>query len=160
MNSVMSMDMIKAMGGSPTPISWGELYTSLDQGVVDAAENNPPSFDTSRHFEICKYYSLDEHVRLPDMLVISAKVWADLSAQQKEWLQQAVEESVAYERKLWSEAEEESMKVVEAGGVVVSYPDKRPFQEAVKPMWNKFLNAENPDDRAIGDLILKIQEIQ
>ena len=160
MNSVMSMDMIKAMGGSPTPISWGELYTSLDQGVVDAAENNPPSFDTSRHFEICKYYSLDEHVRLPDMLVISAKVWADLSAQQKEWLQQAVEESVAYERKLWSEAEEESMKVVEAGGVVVSYPDKRPFQEAVKPMWNKFLNADNPDDRAIGDLILKIQEIQ
>ena len=94
------------------------------------------------------------------MLVISAKVWADLSAKQKEWLQQAVEESVAYERKLWSEAEEESMKVVQAGGVVVSYPDKRPFQEAVKPMWNKFLNAENPDDRAIGDLILKIQEIK
>lgn len=160
MNSVMSMEMIKAMGGSPTPISWGELYTSLDQGVVDAAENNPPSFDTSRHFEICKYYSLDEHVRLPDMLVISAKVWAGLSDRQKAWLEQAVDESVAYGRKLWTEAEEKSMEVVKAGGVIVSYPDKKPFQEAVKPMWEKFLNADNDNDKAIGELILKIREMQ
>lgn len=160
MNSVMSMEMIKAMGGSPTPISWGELYTSLDQGVVDAAENNPPSFDTSRHFEICKYYSLDEHVRLPDMLVISARVWADLSGQQKKWLQQAVDESVTYGRKLWTEAEEISLEIVRTGGVVVSYPNKKPFQDAVKPMWDKFLSAENKEDQAIGALILKIQEIQ
>ena len=160
MNSVMSMDMIKAMGGSPTPISWGELYTSLDQGVVDAAENNPPSFDTSRHFEICKYYSLDEHVRLPDMLVISARVWADLGDRQKHWLQQAVDESVTYDRKLWTSAEEKSLEVVRAGGVAVSYPDKNPFKEAVKPMWDKFLYAENEADQAIGALILKIQEIQ
>ena len=160
MNSVMSMDMIKAMGGSPTPISWGELYTSLDQGVVDAAENNPPSFDTSRHFEICKYYSLDEHVRLPDMLVISARVWADLSDRQKKWLQQAVDESVTYDRELWTRAEEKSLEDVRAGGVTVSYPDKKPFKDAVKPMWDKYLKAENAADQAIGELILKIQEIQ
>lgn len=160
MNSVMSMEMIKTMGGSPTPISWGELYTSLDQGVVDAAENNPPSFDTSRHFEICKYYSLDEHVRLPDMLVISARVWADLSKQQKKWLQQAVDESVTYGRKLWAEAEEKSLEMVRAGGVVVSYPDKKPFQDAVEPMWERYLNAENKEDQAIGALIRKIQEIR
>ncbi len=160
MNSVMAMDMIKAMGGSPTPISWGELYTSLDQGVVDAAENNPPSFDTSRHFEICKYYSLDEHVRLPDMLVISAKVWADLSDQQQQWLQQAVDESVTYGRELWTKAEQKSLEVVKAGGVEVIYPDKKPFQEAVKPMWDRFLNADNEEDRAIGQLIQQIQEVQ
>jgi len=160
MNSVMSMEMIKNMGGSPTPISWGELYTSLDQGVVDAAENNPPSFDTSRHFEICNYYNLDEHVRLPDMLVISAKVWADLTEQQRQWLQQAVDESVTYDRDLWAKAEKKSLEVVKAAGVVVTYPDKKPFQEAVKPMWNKFLNSDNPEDQAIGTLIQQIQEIQ
>jgi tripartite ATP-independent transporter DctP family solute receptor len=167
MNSVMAMDMVKAMGGSPTPISWGELYTSLDQGVVDAAENNPPSFDTSRHFEICKYYSLDEHVRLPDMLVISAKIWAGLNEQQQAWLQQAVDESVTYGRKLWTEAEAKSMEVVEAGGVTITHPDKKPFQDAVQPIWKRFLEADpNSDDEneredaAIGQLINQIQEIQ
>lgn len=167
MNSVMAKTMVSAMGGSPTPISWGELYTSLDQGVVDAAENNPPSFDTSRHFEICKYYSLDEHVRLPDMLVISAKIWADLNEQQQAWLQQAVDESVTYGRKLWTEAEAISLKVVEEGGVTISYPDKKPFQDAVQPIWKRFLEADaNSDDEAerqdaaIGDLINQIIEIQ
>jgi len=159
-NSVMAMDMIKAMGGSPTPISWGELYTSLDQGVVDAAENNPPSFETSRHYEICKHYSLDEHVRLPDMLIISSKVWADLTEQQQQGLQQAVDESVTYGRKLWTQAEEKSLEVVKKAGVQVHYPDKKPFQEAVKPMWNRFLNARNEEDIAIGKLIRRIQEIR
>lgn len=167
MNSVMAKTMVSAMGGSPTPISWGELYTSLDQGVVDAAENNPPSFDTSRHFEICKFYSLDEHVRLPDMLVISAKIWAGLNEQQQAWLQQAVDESVTYGRKLWTEAEAKSLKVVEDGGVTISYPDKKPFQDAVQPIWKRFLEADpNSDqeaerqDAAIGDLINQIVEIQ
>lgn len=159
-NSVMVMDSIKAMGGSPTPVSWGELYTSLDQGVVDAAENNPPSFNTSRHYEICKYYSLDEHVRIPDMLVISAKVWATLTAQQQKWLQQAVDESVAYGRKLWATSEQQSLEIVKKGGVEIIHPDKQPFQKAVKPMWNKFLNAEEEEDQAIGKLIQQIQEIQ
>lgn len=167
MNSVMAIDMVKAMGGSPTPISWGELYTSLDQGVVDAAENNPPSFDTSRHFEICKYYNLDEHVRLPDMLVISAKIWADLTEPQQTWLQQAVDESVTYGRKLWTEAEAKSLEVVKAGGVTITHPEKKPFQDAVQPIWKRFLEAD-PDsdneakrqDAAIGSLINQIIEIQ
>ena len=62
----MSLRMVEAMGGAPTPIDWGELYTSLQQGVVDGAENNPPSFYLSHHYEICKYYILDEHARPPD----------------------------------------------------------------------------------------------
>ncbi|MCF7974632.1 MAG: TRAP transporter substrate-binding protein [Phycisphaerae bacterium] len=167
MNSVTAMNMVKAMGGSPTPISWGELYTSLDQGVVDAAENNPPSFDTSRHFEICKYYSLDEHVRLPDMLVISRDIWAGLTAQQQAWLQQAVDESVTYGRKLWTEAEAKSLKVVEDGGVTIIHPDKKLFQAAVQPIWKRFMeadpNSDNSDERedaAIGKLINQIVEIQ
>src|SRR4030042_1501012 len=89
-NSIMSMKMVQAMGGSPTPIPWGELYTALDQGVVDGAENHSPSLRTSRHYEVCKYYSLDEHTRLPDILIISVRVWNQLSPEQKRILKAGV----------------------------------------------------------------------
>ena len=90
------------MSGSPTSIPFGELYTALDQGVVDGAENNPPSFYTSRHYEICKYYSLDEHTMLPDILIISTRVWNGLSPEFQQILQEAVDESVEYQRKIWT----------------------------------------------------------
>ncbi len=77
------MEMVKAQGGSPTPISWGELYTALQSGVVDGAENNPPSFYTSHHYEVCKYYSLNEHTMVPDVVIISEKVWEKLTDQEK-----------------------------------------------------------------------------
>lgn len=154
MKSIMSMQMIESMGGSATPISWGELYTSLDQGVVDAAENNPPSFDTSRHFEICKYYILDEHVRVPDMLVISTRRWNNLTAEEQRILQEAVDESVVFNRKLWIESEQESLDKVQAAGVTIIRPDKKLFQEAVQSMWDKYKGTE------LGDLIEQIQEVQ
>ena len=153
-NSIMSMKMVQAMGGSPTPIPWGELYTSLDQGVVDGAENNSPSFRTSRHYEVCKYYSLDEHTCLPDILVISTRVWRGLSSEQQRILQEAVDESVAYQRKIWAEAEEQDLKTVQAEGVKIIRPDKGPFRESVRPVWNEFKGTE------IGELIQQIQEVQ
>ena len=153
-NSIMSMKMVQAMGGSPTPIPWGELYTSLDQGVVDGAENNSPSFRTSRHYEVCKYYSLDEHTCLPDILVISTRVWRGLSSEQQRILQEAVDESVAYQRKIWAEAEEQDLKTVQAEGVKIIRPDKGPFRESVRPVWEEFKGTE------IGELIQQIQEVQ
>ncbi len=154
MKSIMSMKMVDAMGGSPTPIAWGELYTSLDQGVVDAAENNPPSFRTSRHYEVCHYYALDEHTRLPDILIISTDVWNSLSPEFQQILQEAVDESVEYQRKIWTEAEESDMKTVAEAGVNVSYPDKEPFRESVKSLWEEFEGTE------IGELIKQIQEVK
>lgn len=154
MQSIMAMEMIETMGASPTPIPWGELYTALDQGIVDAAENNPPSFETSRHFEVCKYYILDEHVRVPDMLVISTGVWNRLSPQEQAILQEAVEESVVYNRKAWAEAEVASLNAVKAAGVTVIEPDKTLFQQAVRPMWERYKNTE------LGDLIRQIQEVR
>ncbi len=154
MKSIMAVQMIKAMGGSPTPISWGELYTSLDQGQVDAAENNPPSFETSRHYEICKFYTLDEHVRLPDMLLISTRVWQSLDAEQQQILQEAVDESVEYNRQLWKEAEQASLEKVQAAGVTIIRPDKKPFQQAVQSMWKKY------EDTELGDLTRQIQELK
>ena len=101
--SPMAMKMIEALGGSPTPISWGELYTSLQQGVVDGAENNEPSLYTSNHYEVCKHYSLDEHTSVPDVVVINTFIWNKLSEKHKQALQEAAEESVPYQRQLWAE---------------------------------------------------------
>jgi tripartite ATP-independent transporter DctP family solute receptor len=153
-NSEMAMKLIDAMGGSPTPVPWGELYTALDQGVVDAAENNPPSYRTSRHYEICRYYILDEHSRVPDMLIISTRVWNNLTGEHQRILQEAVNESVEYQRKIWAEAEQADMKTVEDAGVTIIRPDKKTFQQAVKPIWDEF------EDTEIGQLIKKIQEVK
>jgi tripartite ATP-independent transporter DctP family solute receptor len=153
-SSIMSMKMVQAMGGAPTPIPWGELYTALDQGVVDGAENNAPSFRTSRHYEVCQYYSLDEHTRLPDILIISTRVWSRLSPEQQRFLQEAVDESVEYQRQLWTEAEEADLKTVQEGGAKIVRPDLAPFRTSVRSVWQEFEGTE------IGTLIQQIQEVQ
>lgn len=138
MKSQTAMSMVKALGGSPTPISWGELYTALQSGVVDGAENNPPSFYTSHHFEVCKYYSLNEHTRVPDVLIISTVVWNKLSDQQKKWLQLAAKNSVVKQRKLWADAEEESLKKLKENGVNIVNPAKEQFAERVQDLLNAY----------------------
>jgi len=138
MESVTAMDMVRSLGSSPTPISWGELYTSLQQGVVDGAENNPPSFYLSRHYEVCKYYSLDEHTILPDVLIIGTQIWNRLSKQEQKWLQQAVDSSVIYQRKLWKEAETEALAEVQKAGVTVTRPDKTLFSKKVEVIYERY----------------------
>lgn len=152
--SNMAIKMIKAMGASATPIDWGELYTSLQQGVVDGAENNPPSFYTSLHYEICKYYILDEHTRPPDVLLISTVVWNKLSPELQTILQRAADESVAFQRKLWAQKEKENLQQVEKAGVTIIRPDKKPFRDAVKSMWDEFEGTQ------IGELADRIKQVQ
>jgi TRAP-type C4-dicarboxylate transport system substrate-binding protein len=153
-NSIMSIKMVQAMGGSPTPVPWGELYTALDQGVVDGAENNSPSFRTSRHYEVCPYYCLDEHTCLPDILVISTRVWNRLSPEQQQILQEAIDESVEYQRKIWAEAELQDLETVRQQGAKIVRPDKAAFRESVRSVWKEFEGTE------IGELIQQIQEVQ
>ena len=136
--SQTSVRMIQALGGSATPISWGELYTALQQGVVDAAENNPPSFYLSKHFEVCKLFTIDEHTSVPDVMLISSYVWSTLSEQQQIWLQQAMDESVDFQRELWARDTQEALAAVQAAGVEVVYPDKTLFQEQVKSMHESY----------------------
>ena len=155
MSSNTAVNMIKAFGGSPTPISWGELYTALQGGVVDAAENNPPSFNISHHYEICKYYSLDEHTYIPDVLLINTRTWGKLSEIEKEWLQTAVDESVLYQRKLWKESEEESFRIVKNAGVEIFYPDKSLFSEKVKDMYENYR-----DDKEVFEFIERIKNVK
>ncbi|WP_308991113.1 TRAP transporter substrate-binding protein [Mariniflexile litorale] len=153
MESVTAMDMVKALGGSATPISWGELYTSLQQGVVDGAENNPPSFYLSRHYEVCKYYSLDEHTVLPDVLVIGTETWNKLTEQEQNWLQASVDKSVIYQRELWADAEAEALREVEKAGVTIIRPDKALFQSKVKSIYEGY-----KDNPVINNLMHQIIE--
>lgn len=155
MRSITAVEMIRALGGSATPISWGELYTALQSGVVDGAENNLPSFYSSHHYEVCKHFSLDEHTTIPDIIVISKKVWDKLSDQEKEWLQQAADDSVILERKLWAEAEIKSLEEIEKAGVKVNYPDKAPFIEKVQPLLESYRS-----NNVIYSYIKRIQAVE
>lgn len=138
LESVTAVEMVNTLGGSATPISWGELYTALQQGVVDGAENNPPSFYLSRHYEVCKFYSLDEHTVLPDVLLIGTHLWEELSDQEKEWVRKAVKNSIKYQRKLWMKSEEEALKAVRGAGVEIIHPDKSLFANKVKGLYGQY----------------------
>jgi len=145
--SETSVQMIAAMGGAATPISWGELYTALQQGVVDGAENNPPSLYLSRQYEVCKYYILDEHTSVPDILLMSLHIWNGLSPEQQGWLQQAVDDSVIYQGELWETASNEALAAIEASGVEIIRPDKAPFIAVVADMKAKYKGT------AIGEVL-------
>lgn len=142
MNSPVARRMVNAMGGAATPISFGELYTALQQGVVDGAENNPPSFHLTNHYELCDYYSLDKHSSPQDVLLISTHVWERLTPQQQTWLQEAADASAQYQKKLWDEATQKALRTVKEAGVEIIRPDPKPFQEAMQPVYEYYKEEE------------------
>ena len=152
--SKMAINMVRGMGGSPTPVSYGELYTALQQGIVDAAENNPPSFYNSRHYEVCKYYSIDEHTAIPDVVLVSTKVWSELSPEEQVWLQEAADESAVYQTKLWKEAVEEALREAQKAGVEISYPSKVPFLEKVAAVYAQVFQ----EQKQLEALVQRIQQ--
>ncbi|NVK55978.1 MAG: TRAP transporter substrate-binding protein [Alteromonadaceae bacterium] len=151
LNSPTAVKTVRELGAAATPVSWGELYTALQQGVVDGAENNPPSYYLSRHYEIARYYSLDEHTSVPDVMLMSLREWQNMTPQQQEWVTQAMADSVIFQRKAWQASTEDSLANVIAGGVEVIYPDKGPFVEAVKPFHDSLRGTE------VGDLMSQIK---
>ncbi|WP_111671372.1 TRAP transporter substrate-binding protein [Algoriphagus litoralis] len=155
MESPTASNMVKSLGSSPTPVSYGELYTALQQGIVDAAENNPPSLYTSKHYEVCKFYSLDEHTAIPDVVIISTKVWERLTPEEQAWVQEAADESAKYEYELWAKSTAESMRELEAAGVTITYPDKEPFRKAVEGVYEE-LKVQQPEIYEIVSAIRKV----
>lgn len=133
--SVMAFQMVRALGASATPVSWGELYTALQQGLVDGAENNPPSFHLSRHYEVARYFTLNEHTFVPDVLVIGTNTWQRLTDEQRQWVQEAADESAIFQRQAWREASDAALAAVEEAGVTIIYPDKEPFMERVNDLY-------------------------
>ena len=154
MRSRTAMDMISEMGGAPTPMAWGELYTALQQGMVDGAENNPPSYHGSRHFEVAKQFSLDEHTRIPDVLVFSQKIWLSLDADVQRWVQEAADDSVEFQRKLWAKKTQEALTALKAAGVTIHHPDPAPFRAQVQPMYQRLAGGK------LADLVKRVQEVR
>lgn len=156
MSSPVSIRMVNEMGGSATPISFGELYTALQQGVVDGAENNAPSFYLTNHYELCDYYSLDEHTAPQDVLLVSTHLWERLTDRQRTWLQEAADASAQYQKKLWAEASQEAMQAVKKAGVEIIRPDKSKFREAVKPVYEYYQRTEP----RVYELYEKVQNVE
>lgn len=151
--SKTAMDMVESLGGNPTPIPFGELYTALQSSMVDGAENNAPSFYSNRHYEVCKHYSLDEHTRVPDLLLVSAKVWADLPPQTQAWLQESASESADFQRELWKKETERLLEQIKKEGVEIYKPDQSKFAEQVRAMHESFAGT------AVGKLIKQVGDL-
>jgi tripartite ATP-independent transporter DctP family solute receptor len=155
MNNDLYSGMISALGGNPSPMAFSEVYQSLKTGVVDGAENNWPSYESTGHFEVAKYYSISQHLIIPEILAINASVYKSLPPDMQKILKETAQESALLQRKLWKERSMASEEKVIAGGAVVNpIPDKSGFQAAMKPIYDKFLT-ENPNLRPLVEMIQK-----
>ena len=139
MQNPMFVDMVNAMGGNGVQIAYNELYTSLQTGVVDGAENNPPSYDEGKHYEVAGYYTLDEHLMVPEIFVFSKKVWDTLSPSDQILIRKAAALCVIKERELWAAKETAALADLEKAGVhVLKDVDKTPFIEATQGVRDKY----------------------
>ncbi|WP_040489850.1 TRAP transporter substrate-binding protein [Fulvimarina pelagi] len=145
MNNQLYVDMVDQLGGNATPMAYGEVYQSIKTGVLDGAENNFPSFESSNHYEVAKYYSLTEHLILPECVCISKASWDALSEEDQEIVRQTAVEAAEEQRRLWAEREKESRAKVEEAGVEINeIADKAAFQDMMKPVYDGFFES-NPD---------------
>lgn len=143
MQSDVFVDMVDALGGNATPLPYGEVYSSIQTGVIDGAENNWPSFESSGHFEVAGYYTLDQHLIVPEVLVMSQTSWGKLSADDQALVKQAAKDSVPVMRDLWVAREKASEEKVRAAGVeIIDDIDKTPFIEAMVPVYEKHVTSD------------------
>jgi tripartite ATP-independent transporter DctP family solute receptor len=150
------VDMISALGANATPMPYGEVYSAIQTGVIDGAENNWPSYESSGHYEVAKFFTLDEHLIVPEVFVMSKKSWDKLSAADQEIVRQAAKESVTVMREMWVAREKASEEKVRATGVkIVTEIDKQPFIDAMKPVYDKYVTTDK-----LKDLVARIQATQ
>ncbi|WP_103333215.1 TRAP transporter substrate-binding protein [Pseudotabrizicola formosa] len=153
MQSDVFVDMMTALGANATPMPYGEVYSGIQTGVIDGAENNWPSFESSGHYEVAGYYTLNEHLIVPEVLVMSKVSYDKLSPEDQALVKQAAKDSIAVNRELWAAREKESEEKVRAAGVeVISEIDKTPFIEAMVPVYEKHANTPK-----LQDLVTRIQ---
>ena len=139
MGNPMFVDMMNALGGNGVAMGYDQVFSALQTGVVDGAENNPPSFVFDNHYQVAKYYALTEHLIVPEILVFSRKTWDTLSAEDRELLKKFGREAQAEERVLWNQYEKQALEKAKAAGIqIIEIADKKPFQDAVKPVWDKY----------------------
>ena len=135
--SALMVGLVQSFGAVAQPMPFGEVYSALQTGVIDGAENNFPSYDTTGHYEVAKYYIMDSHTRVPEILVASKIVFDKLSPEDQAIIMQAAKDSVEYQKKLWAEKVEVSRKkVIAAGCTITEVPDNSAWQAAVQPMYD------------------------
>ena len=133
------IDMMNALGGNGVAMGYDQVFGALQTGVIDGAENNPPSYVFSNHYTAAKYYSLTEHLIIPEVLMFSKKAWTGLSADDQTLIKKFAREAQLEERELWKKYEQTAMDKAKAAGCeIVEITDKTPFQNAVKPVWDKY----------------------
>jgi tripartite ATP-independent transporter DctP family solute receptor len=139
MGNPMFVDMMNALGGNGVAMGYDQVFSALQTGVVDGAENNPPSFVFDNHYQIAKYYTLTEHLIVPEILVFSRATWDSLSKDDQALIKKLAREAQLDERQLWKKVEDEAMAKMKTAGIEVdTVADKTPFQAAVKPVWDKY----------------------
>ena len=154
MGNPVFVDTMNALGGNGVAMGFDQLVNAMQTGVVDGAENNAPTYATGQHFRYAKYFSLTGHLMIPEILVFSKKIWDTLGKDDQALIAKFGKEAQLDERKRWYEMEDKSVKQIEAAGVeIIKIDDKRPFQEAVKPVWEKYGKQQ-------ADLIKRIQEVK
>ena len=153
MNNDLFVDMIAQLGGNATPMAFGEVYQSLKTGVIDGAENNYPSYESTGHFEVAGFYSISQHLIIPECLCVSTAAWEALDAETQAAVRTAARNSAETQRELWAAREAESRAKVEAGGVKINeVEDKVAFQDLMGPVYEGFI-AANPDLAPVIDAI-------
>lgn len=154
MGNPLFVDTMNALGGNGVAMGFDQLINAMQTGVVDGAENNEPSYDSGQHYRYAKYYSRTGHLMIPEILVFSKKSWGELSADDRALVTKLSKEAQQEQRKLWYEAENEALKkMVAAGTIVNDVANKQAFQDAVKPVWDKYAAQHK-------DLIARIQAIK
>jgi len=152
-NSDVNVAMVEALGANATPIPFGEVYTSIQSGVVDGAENNWPSYESTGHFEVAMHYILDQHTIVPEVFAINKSTWDGMSADDQAIVRQAAIESAKMQRKLWTEREKKSEEIVRAAGAtIVELDDKSDFINAMAPVYDQFVT-----DKTLRSLLDRIQ---
>jgi tripartite ATP-independent transporter DctP family solute receptor len=149
------VDMVSALGANATPMPYGEVYSAIETGVIDGAENNFPSYDTAKHHEVAKYYSLDEHTIVPEVFVMAKSSWDKLTPEDQETFKQAAKESVAKQRELWAAKVKESRDKVVAAGSTITTPDKQSFIDAMAPVYEKHVK-----DEKLKDMVERVKAAQ
>jgi tripartite ATP-independent transporter DctP family solute receptor len=153
-NSDLYVSMIRSLGADATPMDLGEVYQGLVQGVVDGAENNWPSYQTGRHYEVAPHYSLTNHVMAPEVLLMSKTSWNDLAAPDREIVMESARESVPFMRGLWDARVAEARAALTADGVKINEVDREAFRTAMRPVWEAFV--KTPEQRRVVDAVLAL----
>jgi tripartite ATP-independent transporter DctP family solute receptor len=139
MGNPMFVDMMNALGGNGVAMGYDQVFSALQTGVVDGAENNPPSFYFDNHYQAAKYYTLTEHLIVPEILVFSRPTWDTLSKEDQALIKKLAREAQLEERRLWNEKEQQAIDKMKTAGIeIITISDKTPFQKAVKPVWDKY----------------------